>query len=273
MTGRTGGRGGAVIYRPGTAHHVGAREAQEDAFAFSDLEDQAFIEHGGVLAVVADGMGGLTQGRAASERAVGVFLESYLTKSTAEEIPRALMRAIQRANTAVVAYSRSIDREHQVGTTLAAAVVHRGSLYWISVGDSRVYLVRGGDLVQVTSDHVYATELETMAADGRISRDTARSHPDRDALTSHLGLNYLESIDWNPRPFPLDEGDRVLVCTDGFYRVLTPAEIARHMAGDPQEACDALLAEILARGHPAQDNITLLTFGWEWNGADTPVLG
>ena len=135
-------------------------------------------------------MGGLAQGGAASHRAVGVFLESYVTKSADEDIPRALLRAVGQANAAVVAYARSIDLDQGVGTTLSAAVVHHGSLYWISVGDSRVYLFRAGELAQVTTDHVYAAELETLVANGRMSREEARSHPDREALTSHLGLKY-----------------------------------------------------------------------------------
>ena len=147
-------------YRPGNAQEIGGREEQQDAFAFSDIGDEAFADHGGVLAVVADGMGGLAGGRAASQTAVRTFLDAYCGKAPGDGIDTALDRAIHVANQAVcdLVSTRASDAER--GTTLVAGVLHDDGLRWISVGDSRIYLVRSGHAEQVTLDHNYALELD-----------------------------------------------------------------------------------------------------------------
>ena len=134
------------------------------------------------------------------------------------------------------------------------AVVHDAALHWIAAGDSRVYLWRAGRLTQVNADHVYAADLDVKVVKGQISEEEAREDPDRDALTSHLGMTPLRHIDRNLDPHPLFEGDRVLICSDGLYRALALDEIAAPLAGNPQRACETLVERAVAKGHPRQDN-------------------
>ena len=244
--------------RPGNAQHQGARDSQQDSFGFSNLEDRAFTGHAGCLGVVADGMGGMAHGGAASATAVQVILREYGAKSAEETIQDALDRAVKRANEAVVAMAEAAGVPREVGTTLAAAVVHGAEMHWISVGDSRVYLCRRGRLTQVTVDHVYAAELDARLADGEISADRAETDPDRDALTSHLGQATLGAVDRSVTPLPLLEGDRIVVCSDGIYRALSPAEIAGALSGAPQDVCEALVSRIVAKQLAKQDNMTVI---------------
>ena len=242
----------------GNAQHAGSREEQQDAFGFSDLSDRELVENAGVAAVVADGMGGLADGDLASKVAVRVFLNSYASKDPAETIPDALLRAIQQANHAVTNLSRETRAGNSLGTTLAAMVMHEDWLYWISAGDSRVYLYRDGRVTRLTSDHNYAADLEEDVIKGTITREEALHHPDRAALTSYLGCETLPKVDRSIRPFPLQPGDCALICSDGLYRSLSDEEIAATLGKDPHKTCEALVESALAKKLAKQDNVTVV---------------
>src|SRR6516225_11406414 len=107
-------------FAPGNAQHIGARQQQQDAFGFSDPSDKAFVAHGGFLGVVADGMGGLTQGSEASSTAVRSFLQAYKLKTAKESVAEALTRSLLEANRAVLRVAENASLG-EVGTTLAAA--------------------------------------------------------------------------------------------------------------------------------------------------------
>jgi PPM family protein phosphatase len=252
----------------GNAQHIGARQEQQDSFGFSDPGNEALVSHGGFLGVVADGMGGLSHGSEASHTAVRSFLQTYESKTPNESIPDALARSLSAANQAVVALADRLGSADGTGTTLAAAALHGDSLYWISAGDSRIYLCHGNSLIRVTSDHIYARKLNEEVAKGTISRAEAQGNSERAALTSFLGD--LEEVDRSLRPFVLREGDRVLLCSDGFYRALTEAEITEAFRGDPQTACDTLVERAVAKQRKQQDNLTIIALA---NGSGSPDGG
>ena len=244
-------------FAAGNAQHIGARPEQQDAFGFSDPKRNDFTQHAGFLGVVADGMGGIAGGREASLTAVHSFLAAYDAKGPAETITDALLRSINEANQAVVSLGRS-KAEQNTGTTLAAAVLHEGGLYWISAGDTRVYLLRDQKLTRLTADHTYGRQLDESVLEGEVSLTVAKSHPDRGSLTSYLGKNELPQLDRSARPFPLDPGDCVIVCSDGFYRALSEREISAAFQGDLNRACDQLLLRALQKGRAYQDNLTVI---------------
>lgn len=250
-------------YAPGNAQHAGARETQQDAFAFSDPERADFTAHGGFLAIVADGMGGLAHGGAASGLAVRSFLEAYLEKTPEEAIGAALERSLRQANSALHAQARQAGMAGEMGTTLAAAVVHQDELHWVSAGDSRIYLLREGRLSQVTSDHTHAADLDAQVAAGRLDAGQAQADPDREALISFLGGAEVARVDRNERPFGLRPGDRVLLCSDGLYRALSDEQIVASAVQPPHAMCESLVAQALAKQHPRQDNVTVLAIGCE----------
>jgi protein phosphatase len=243
----------------GNAQHIGAREEQQDSFAFSNMGDEAFASHGGLLGVLADGMGGLEAGQQASSVAVETFLAAYQSKPRSETIPEALHRSLEEANRAVVAAARQAGAEGNSGTTIAAAVVHDDSLYWVSVGDSRVYLMRDGKLARVNADHTYATTLWVEVAAGTRERESALRDPQASHLTSHLGMEEVVQLDMSQRPFPLLPNDAVIVCSDGIYRSVNDEEmIAAFRSASPAQACEAIRDIVLAKGHSKQDNLTII---------------
>jgi len=248
--------------RPGNHQHIGTRKEQQDAFAFGDLSDAAFLAHGGALAVLADGMGGLKKGGEAARLAVRVFVDSYLAKSADESMEDALERSIQEANRAVHSFAEEHGLEGSCGTTLVAAAVHESGVYWTYAGDSRLYMTDGQSLTPLTEDHVYAVKLDRAAARGRIEPEEALYDPQREALTSYIGARTIETVGRGslrsaPGGLP-DGGFTLLLCSDGLYKSLPEEKILEAYAQDPEEWARALIDAALARGLRSQDNVTVL---------------
>ena len=223
---------------PGNAQAIGARASQQDAFGFSNFGDSAFEEHGGVMMVLCDGMGGLANGADASRAAVDAILAGYRRKAPAETIPSALNRVILDAHQAVCRVS---GQGEAAGSTVVVAVVCQDRLYWGSAGDSRLYLCRGNDPAhQLTVDHV-ATLMQAQAQRGESSSRKSATVRDNEALTVYLGA---------PKPPTpaagrdvLQPGDRIVACSDGVYRGLSPEAIAAiSRSAEPMMAAEQIIS-------------------------------
>ena len=251
-----------MIIRPGNHQHIGSRKEQQDAFGFSDLSDAAFVKHGGVLALVADGMGGLLEGAEASCIAVFSFLESYGKKNADEPIEDALDRSLQEANNAVHAFALERNLARNCGTTLVAAVAHESGVYWIYAGDSRLYMTDGQSLTPLTEDHIYANKLKKAVEKGLLEPEDAFAHPERDALTSYIGDSVIEIVGKgclrsSPDGLPLD-GFLLLLCSDGLYKTLSEKQILETYTPDPEVWARTLVETTIAQKSLFQDNVTVL---------------
>lgn len=242
---------------PGNAQAVGSRERQEDSCAFSNLEESTFSSHGGYLAVVADGMGGFHDGAEASKLATAAFVEKYSQKLPGTWISDALKESLFAANEAVYRYWKKQQNGSQIGTTLVAVVVHKNMAQWISVGDSRAYLIQRGKLKQLSTDHIYAEELDKQVHEKRIRSTEAKNHPQRESLTSYLGSDEIALISSGIHPAPLEPGDAIMLCTDGLYRALSDNEILSEFDRDSQHFAERLLQKVLKKELPSQDNISV----------------
>ena len=252
-----------MSFLPGNAQHIGNRSSQQDSFGFGDPEDEQFIAHGGFMAVVCDGMGGMEHGDAASRMAVRAFLDAYRRKDPAESIPDALERSAREANDRVVEMAHQLGAAESVGTTLVAAVLTdsgaQKAMYFISVGDSGLFYVTDGQMQMVNRPHVFANLLEGAVARGAMSREQALAHPERESLTSFIGIDVLEEIDRNLDPWPISDGDSILLASDGLFKTLSTEEILETLNGHPQAWPDALVARTLERKYEYQDNVTVLS--------------
>ncbi len=251
--------GGSIRVVPANFQHMGARENQEDAFAFSDLSDKKAVREKGILAVVADGMGGLARGEEASSLAVSTFLHEYEAGENDGDIGASLNRALRIANAAVYDLSfTGAEEDDDLGTTLVAVVIYRNELHWISVGDSRIYLFRDEQLQQLTKDHIYANHLLNDVINGRISLQEAENHPERSHLTSYLGLPELTEISQSEEPLPLEPGDGILLCSDGLYDTLSETCIEDLLKGGGDGIAEKMVGEVLSKGSRHQDNVTVI---------------
>lgn len=256
---------------PGNASHIGQRQQQQDAFAFSDFADAEFVAHGGYLAVVADGIGGLLNGAQAANIAVTEMVSRYLAKSADQVVDRALDQALDMANQAVLDAGHWYNSFREMGTTLVAAVIHQGHLYWRAVGDSHLYLYRDGRLSQLNADHNFARQLQAQVNEGLISQDQADNHPHRLALEYYLGLPYLPEVERNLNPLPLQANDRILLCSDGIDGVLSADEVIACLAEMPMRAAQRLVDTALGKQQAGQDNLTAVILGYQVQDvADAP---
>lgn len=246
-------------YLPGNAQHIGARHSQQDSFGFADPNDEAFLAHGGFLAIVCDGMGGMEHGDAASRTAVRAFLEAYRRKLPEESIPAALDRSVHEANFQVVSLARGMGMVEGIGTTLIAVAMQESSLYFVSVGDSGIFHCSGGQFQMINRPHVFANLLDAAVARGTLSQEDALNHPERESLTSYIGAETLAEIDRNLEPYPLRPGDTVLLASDGMFKVLNPDEIRASLQGPGTSWPEILVQKTLAKQRAHQDNVTVLS--------------
>ncbi len=248
---------------PGNAIHIGQRREQQDAFALSDFADEAFVEHGGYLAVIADGMGGLKFGAEAAELTVTQFLTSYQSKAIEQSIPASLDQALQYAQQTVLAVAQQLNCLEEMGSTLVAAVVHQNQLYWRAVGDSHVYLFRDQRLSQLNPDHNYARSLQIQVETGLISQTQADKHPDRQALEYFIGSNPLPQDNIQHQPITLKPNDKLLLCSDGVDGFLSADRLITCLQDTPMLAAQRICDEVLALNHPYQDNLTAIVLGFQ----------
>nr|AGS53136.1 hypothetical protein [uncultured bacterium contig00040] len=250
------------------AMHIGTRQYQQDAVLLGTGQGDV------VFGILCDGMGGLEDGELASRTAIESIAEALREMDPSCNIPSYLISAAILANGAVGAIPSASGKRGESGTTLTVAVITKGRLFWASVGDSRIYILRRGEIMAVTRDHSYSLELNEMVAKGRITAEAAATDPGRDALISYLGVEELELIDFNNNAFALEHGDIVLLCSDGLYRSLSDSDIAGLIArhGDDLEECARVLPlyafDNSKSGH--QDNTSVVLLRYQ-NGADTTV--
>lgn len=239
-----------LVYAKGT--DVGCQRAHnEDAVAVFDPPDPEERRRKGLLFVVADGMGGHQAGEVASETAVETISKEYYGDSDGI-VASALVRAIERANSVIHQQSQEAAAQAGMGTTVVAAAARGTELVVANVGDSRAYLLRDGRFRQVTRDH---SLVEEQIRSGILSREEARTHPQRNVITRALGAE--TEVDVDTYGGELSAGDGLLLCTDGLSEYVSDEEMGRIVRrSPPQEAIKGLIS--LARERGGSDNITAL---------------
>jgi len=247
-------------YDAATALTQGRRDLQEDAIA-------AHFPAGAGLGyvVLADGMGGHAAGDVASKIVVQeVFraLQSYAEdpKQLERNIAAVLGSALDRANGQIARHAWGRPELRGMGSTLVVPLVVRNRLYWISVGDSPLYLLRGARMVRLNQEHSMARRMAGMVTSGLISQREADQNPDRDCVTSVLVGAAIPEIDCRALPLDLMDGDIVIVASDGLQS-LDEQRIASLVYDNRDrpsaEISNRLLQEICAIDDPDQDNVSL----------------
>jgi len=220
-----------------------------------------------LLLAVADGVSGVEGGEIASRTAIDETLREYRESPATWGTAKRLYRAAQRANIEIHDRAMVVPELRGMSTTLTALAIDGATAYVAHVGDSRLYLIRHGHIVQKTKDHTLAAEKQRM---GLMGAERARNHPDRSTLTRSLGRELIAAVD--RISFPLLSGDTLLVCSDGLYNVLANREILDAVGTrDSADACAHLVGEANARGTP--DNLTAAVVRVGEVAAATPPSG
>lgn len=232
------------------------RQNNEDSFGYWEPDDDEEFLRKGRLAVVADGMGGYEGGQEASRLAVETLVAVYRDFG-GDDPQAALVEALQTAHEQIRQYSFAHPELRGMGTTCTAAAIVRvadyDALYYVHVGDTRLYLIRDGHITKVTRDHSYVGRL---VESGMISPEEAEHHPQRNILTAALGTNPDLIMDSPGHPEPLRPEDVLLLCSDGLWGQVRDWEILDTVDNKSAEQASRELIE-LARERGGPDNITV----------------
>src|SRR5579864_2039915 len=229
------------------------RENNEDSYLYWEAEGDEEFRRKGRLAVIADGMGGYEGGQEASRLAVETVRAVY-DKVFRDDAQAALIEAFAAAHERIRSYAEEHPQLHGMGTTCTALAVREHQLHFAHVGDSRLYLIRNGEISRLTRDHSYVGRL---VESGIVRSEDAETHPQRHILTAALGSGLEVAADISQPALTLEEGDTLVLCTDGLWGLVGEAELTRiALAEPPAEACLKLVNAALERGGP--DNVTVI---------------
>ncbi len=241
----------AVVYA-GLSEAGPVRKVNQDSFFVGEVG-------GGYLAVVADGMGGHSTGEVASQKAVEI-IRRELSQSRSYP-PAALARAVQSANLEIFDYAADHPEHHGMGTTLTSVFIDDQVGLVGHVGDSRLYLVRNGEIQQLTFDHSWVAE---RVRQGTLTVEEAKNHRLRNIITNALGA--LPEVKLELSHFEVKKGDRLLLCSDGVNTLLGDDKLLETVQdAPPEEAAQRLVEAANALGSP--DNVTAVVL--EVTGVET----
>ena len=233
-------------YRVANLQGLGARTGQEDSFTVAGAFDAAMVQEKGLFFAVCDGMGGMKDGRLASETAI---------QSRSQDLAPQLKQSVYQASAQVEARIWG-----EGGSTVVMGILYQDRLYYASVGDSFLYLLREGNLLRLNAEQnlLHQKYLESIQ-EGSMDPLPLQDLPNGAALTGFLGMPGLDEVDCSVLPLPIDGGDVLLACSDGVGGVLSPEEIAEALQmPTAEEMCASLEARIVSYNRPHQDNYTAI---------------
>jgi protein phosphatase len=240
-----------VVYHVGCRSAQGLRPNNEDSFV-ADAKHHVFL--------VADGMGGQERGEQASGLAAEIIPRVVHDRLAAQDdASHAVRQALAEANAAIVQAGRSQPVGRRMGTTAVVAVEKNGQIFVAGLGDSRAYLIRGGEVDQLTVDHSVA---QALVASGALTPEEARQSPWQHVLHKFLGCAEM-SEGADVRPFTPQPGDRLVMATDGLTNFIEHDDLregAKHYP-DPQAWAEKLVEMALKRG--SRDNVTCVVVAFE----------
>ncbi len=224
------------------------RKNNEDAYGIIRTES-------GLITVVADGMGGHNGGEVASDLAVTCFLDELPRRLDADPPQYAMSGAGNVAHCAIRQRSKDSEQLAKMGTTLVAAYFEESVAHICYAGDSRAYLLQGGEFNQVTRDH---SVVQQMLDGGAITEDEIDNSPFRNLLTNSLGAAQ-EIVEFTYMAQPVYSGDRLLLCSDGLTNTLSFEQISEIVSNEfnSVEDCVELLVE-QSLAHKVTDNVTVI---------------
>lgn len=215
----------------------------------------------GLVAVLADGMGGHAGGALASKTVCEAFIDTFSRSSREAAMRDELMGALDAGNSRITDIVRKDPALSGMGSTVVGAIFGTDGLQWISVGDSPLYLYRRGEVALLNEDHSLAPALDKMAEAGEITEEQARNDPRRHMLRSAITGEELDLIDISRQPLNLESGDYIIVASDGIHTLET-SELVRVISGYAKDGPAAVSAAIVRAienyRDPYQDNATII---------------
>lgn len=243
---------GELVFSIGKLHELGGRENQQDSFSVSAPE---LMPTHGLLAVVADGMGGLADGDRMSQSAITAVMETFYRLQGDPD--RILLMLVERA-TQAVNEKLGQNNYNTSGSTLVAGLIKDGAFHYVSVGDSRICLYRDGFLYQLNREHVFRRELEIQVINHEASWETVDMHPRANGLTSFLGMGSLKYVDIPAEAVQIRPGDKFILMSDGVYNSVDREELTGLLGQTAEQAAEGIGKVIAEKNLSGQDNYTAI---------------
>jgi len=243
------------VISAGMAQTIGARKNQQDSLYCSDWKNPEALVTRGLLAAVADGIGGLSDGNLASGAAMKGMRARFLGGGSLGSMSDRLLELAATAQQEVLAVNAS--RTARSGSTLVTVLIQDGHMVFLSIGDSRICLYRSGALLQLNREHVLGRINREKQAFGHAVDGSKKP----EALTAYLGQEGLQLIDRSLSPMRLVPGDKIVLMSDGVFGTISDAELINCLRHEPQQAADAIIDAVEQHQKPHQDNATVLVVG------------
>jgi protein phosphatase len=238
-----------TIFEIAVLSDIGDREEQQDSFGYSLKADSGII-------AVCDGMGGHQGGKTASSFAVQFMLKEFEEQLDGVDPIDFFVETAKLIDEKIHNTKFDNGLRMNAGTTIVTTIIDNQDLYWLSVGDSRVYIKRNDEFIQVTFDQTYKLALSERLANGTITQDVFdREIKNGAALISYLGVGDLKILDYNNSPFKLQKGDIILLMSDGLYKLVSDEEI-KSLIDNFNNIQDILFALKTKAEHNAKNNIS-----------------
>ena len=244
----------ALHINMGISSILGTRKNQQDT-VFGAVDGNRAI------AVVCDGMGGMNGGELASQTAATILIEDYYN-TTITDMREFFQKEAKKMDQAVNNLKNEDGRPLNGGTTVVAVVIENNKMYFLSVGDSKIYILRDNEILAVNREHNYRLSLDEKLKKGQITKEQYIAEEDQaEALISYLGMGNVSLMDINNEPFILQENDIVLLCSDGLYKRLPDKDIMQIIQleePDMNRAARRLTDVVMMRTRKNQDNTSLV---------------
>lgn len=234
-------------------YELGTREIQQDTYTIKNQGNQ-------ILAIVCDGMGGMQAGERASQVAAEKMKNDFKSHAPIKNVPQFFQGEVQTLDDLVFSITDMKGRRLNAGTTIAAAILDNKKLFWLSIGDSEIFVVRENELVTVNVKHNYKLQLDEMLAEDKISLHAYTEEMIKgNQLISYLGMGGELLYDSNSQPLYLQKGDYICLCSDGVSNTISKTEILQliHHHKDVNSIVEEMKL-LIRNNRMEQDNATAI---------------
>lgn len=240
----------------GNGQTIGRRDEQDDYFSTAETTH-------GTIAVLADGISGLANGRMASTIAVTTFIEEFKKLSSLSNLQNFFKEAARASNHMIVENLNGSNG----GTTLVTAIIDsEGYLHWGAVGDSVLTIFRNGEFLAINQKHIFESVLTERYIAGEISQLEVQENPLKKRLVNYLGYEGFKNLDTGNNPIQLNRGDKVCLFSDGIYDALTEVEMEKILSqhAPPYDLAQSIIKAVEQKRLKNQDNATIVILEKSW---------
>lgn len=240
----------------GNGQTIGRRDEQDDYFSTAETAH-------GTMAVLADGISGLANGRMASTIAVTTFIEEFKKLGSLNQLQDFFKKAAMSSNHMIVENLNGSNG----GTTLVTAIIDNdGYLHWGAVGDSVITIFRNGEFLEINQKHIFESVLTERYIAGEISQLEVQENPLKKRLINYLGYEGFKNLDTGNNPIQLHKGDKVCLFSDGIYDALTEVEMEKILSqqAPPYDLAQNIIKAVEQKRLKNQDNATILILEKIW---------